>query len=70
MYAPRKIVGVTLVAAVIGVAALLAACAGPSTRTADKTAKPAEMAKFEAATSQRECYWQPSKFSYLRCKAP
>jgi len=43
-------------AVVIGLSLLAAGCAGPSTRTAGKTAEQADMAKFEEVTPQRECY--------------
>jgi hypothetical protein len=43
-------------AVVIGLSLLAAGCAGPSARTADKTAEQADMAKFEEVTPQRECF--------------
>jgi hypothetical protein len=43
-------------AVVIGLSLFAAGCAGPSTRTAGKTAEQADMAKFEEVTPQRECY--------------
>lgn len=43
-------------AVVIGLSLLAAGCAGPSTRTAGKTAEQADMAKFEEVTPERECY--------------
>lgn len=54
-------------AAVIAVVLLAAGCAGPSTRTAGKTAEQADMAKFEELTPQKDCYLAPPRYGDWRC---
>lgn len=51
----RTVVRATPVAAVVGLATLVAACAGPNQVTRGRTVEQADMAKFERALHRGDC---------------
>ena len=57
-------------AAFVSLAALVAGCAGPTTRTAEATAELTEMASFEELPRERICDWVVrGKYTVQHCRS-